>query len=58
MDFITHLPTSRGYNAIYTVVDWLTKLVCLTPCTFGDNFGAGEVAKLFFDWVVCDFGVP
>lgn len=59
MDFITSLPTSGGYNAIYTCVDWLTKLVRLTPCTMGeDSLGAKQVAHLFFDWVIRDFGVP
>lgn len=59
MDFITGLPLSGGYNAIYTVVDRLTKLVRLTPCTMGEAaLTAGEVAHMFFERVVRDFGVP
>lgn len=59
MDFVTHLPESRGFNAIFTCVDRLTKLVRLTPCRYGDAaLSAGEVATLFFDRVVRDFGVP
>ena len=27
MDFVTHLPwTSRGHDAVWVIVDWLTKL--------------------------------
>ena len=58
MDFITGLPPSGGYNAIFTCVDRLTKLVRLTPCTMGDDLSAGETARLFFDRVIRDFGVP
>jgi hypothetical protein len=59
MDFITGLPPVRGANCIYTCVDRLTKLVRLTPCWMGDDIlTAGEVARLFFDRVVRDFGVP
>ena len=59
MDFITHLPEVRGYNCVYTCVDRLTKLVRLTPCRMGEgSLGAGEVARIFFDRVVRDFGVP
>ncbi len=59
MDFITGLPLSGGFNAIYTAVDRLTKLVRLTPCTTGDDsLAAGKVAHMFFERVVRDFGVP
>lgn len=58
MDFITGLPPSGGFNAVYTCVDRFTKLVRLSPCTFGDEFGATEVARIFFDRVIRDFGVP
>ena len=59
MDFITYLPESNGFNAIFTCVKRLTKLVRLTPCRFGDGLlDAKEVARLFFDRVVRDFGVP
>ena len=41
MDFITNLPEcGGGFNAIYTCVDKLTKLVRLTPC----KLGAGELS--------------
>ena len=59
MDFITHLPVSGGCNCIFTCVDRLTKLVRLTSCAYGDAaLTAGECARLFFDRVVRDFGIP
>ena len=34
IDFITDLPESNGYNALYVVVDHdLTKAIVLIPCT-------------------------
>lgn len=60
MDFITAMPMSRdGHNAVLTVVDRLTKLCRLIPCTFGDaNLTGGEVARLFFDHIIRHYGVP
>jgi len=57
MDFITHLPSSGGNDAILTIVDRLTKLVRLTPCRL-EGTGAGACARIFFDRIVRDFGVP
>ena len=57
MDFITHLPkTKNGFDSILTIVDRFSKFVILVPCTIQVN--AAEVAKLFFDKVVCNFGMP
>ena len=48
-----------GYNAIYTVVEKLTKLVKLVPCFVGEGeLSAPATAKLFFDNIVRSFGVP
>ena len=59
MDFVTDLPLSAGYNAIYTCVDKLTKYVRLIPCFVGEGrLDAPAVADLFFDNVVCMFGMP
>ena len=33
MDFITDLPVSKGFDAILTVVDRLTKMAHFVPCT-------------------------
>ena len=53
------LPLDKGCNAILTVVDMLTKLVKLVPCFVGDGeLSAPATAKLFFDNIVCSFGIP
>ena len=47
MDFITNLPACHGYNACFTVVDFMTKRTRLIPCTMGDGLLAGEeVARI------------
>ena len=57
MDFVTKLPkTSKGYTSIFTVVDTLTKRVRLLP-TY-DEASAEDIAKLFFDFIVSQFGLP
>lgn len=57
MDFVTALPiTSRGYSAILVVVDELTKMVRIIPCT--ENVGAKETAELFLRYVFKDHGMP
>ena len=60
MDFITGLPTcGDGFNAILTCVDRLTKFTRLTPYSLGaGELSAAAVAKLFFDSVVRQFGLP
>ena len=56
MDFIVNLPWSEGYNAIYVVVDRLTKHASFIPTTTGlDSEG---FAILFFKHIVCRFGLP
>ena len=57
MDLVTSLPqTAAGYDAVFTVVDRFSKLVKFTPCT--SAIGAAEVAQLFMDQIVCQWGVP
>ena len=59
MDFITDLPTCQGFNAIYTCVDRLTKLVRVCPCKVGENaLTAQATSALFFNQIVWHFGVP
>ena len=60
MDFVTGLPLCGGkYNAIFTCVDRLTKFTRLTPCSLGEGeLSDAHVAKLFFDAVVRQFGLP
>ena len=57
LDFITHLPvTSRGHDAILTIVDRFSKLCILVPCT--TNIDADTTARLFFDHIVCKYSMP
>ena len=53
------LPLDAGCNAIYTCMDKLTKLIKIVPCVVGDSgFSALASVKLFFDYVICIYGVP
>lgn len=56
MDFITHLPLSRGYSVVMVVVDRLTKAAHFGALASG--FTAGKVAKLFIDVVIKLHGFP
>ena len=57
MDFITQIPkTTRGYDAIFVVVDKLTKMVHLMPTT--TQATAAQTAKLYADNVWKLHGVP
>ena len=59
MDFITHLPrTKAGYNALYVVVDWLTKLVHIVPTTDTATAAVVHVAQLILDAVFRIHGLP
>ena len=57
MDFITGLPESQGYDAIYAIVDHaLTKAAVLIPCT--KEIDALGTAELLFKHVFKRFGLP
>ena len=56
MDFITELPASNGKDAILVIVDKLTKFAIFIPTT--TKIGEIETAKLFFDHVWKDYGMP
>ena len=61
MDFIGPLPVCHGYTGLFVAVDKFSKLTCLIPCSFGRGDGgltAPVIASLFFDHVVCHFGIP
>ena len=49
MDFISGLPSSQGYNIIYTYIDKFTNFVGLIPCFKGEGaLSTPECANLFF----------
>ncbi len=56
MDFITHLPLSNSYNAIFTIVDRFSKFVKFIPIK--STFDATQIAQLLFDHWICQFGMP
>ena len=56
MDFVVGLPWSEGYDAIWVVVDKLTKQRHLVPC--GSNEDAEDLADLFLKWVFQLHGLP
>ena len=56
MDFITDLPTSKGYNSLFVVVDRLSKAVIVTPCN--KTIMAEETAQLYLDNVWRCTGLP
>ena len=56
MDFIVNLPWSEGYNAVYVVVDRLTKHASFIPTTTG--LDAVGFANLFVKAIACRFGLP
>ena len=57
MDLVTSLPeTQRGHDAVFSVVDRFSKLVTFVPCVTCST--AIDVAQLFFDHLVCKFGMP
>ena len=56
MDFITGLPLSAGKNAIFVVVDRLSKMAHFIPCT--DEIDSEGTARLFADHVFRLHGLP
>lgn len=57
MDFITELPESTGFNAIFVVVDQgCSKAVVLIPCT--TNADAEQTAQMYATEVWKRFGLP
>lgn len=57
MDFITQLPlTLRGHDAIFVVVDKLTKMVHIMPTT--TSCSARVVAEMYRDHVFVHHGIP
>ena len=47
MDFITDLPVSLGYDALFVVVDRFSKATIISPCN--KTITADETAKLYLE---------
>jgi hypothetical protein len=56
MDFIVNLPWSDHFNAIFVVVDRLTKHASFIPTTTG--LTAEEFGELYVKHIGCRFGLP
>ena len=58
MDFISGVPSSQGYNTIYTCICKFTKFVHLIPCFKGEGaLSVPECANRFFSNIVRLFGI-
>ena len=56
MDLITHLPTSEGFDSVFTIVDRFPKYVTFIPCKATST--APDLARMFYDHILCKFGMP
>ena len=57
MDFITGLRRTRsGYDLIWVVVDWLTKVAHFIPVK--TTYSSAKLAKIYMTRTVCLHGVP
>ena len=55
MDFMTHLPESKGFDSIMAVVDRVSKMAHFVPMQ--DIAMAQEVGRLYFNKVVKHYGM-
>ena len=56
MDFIVGLPrTQRGYDSIWVIVDWLTKVAHFIPVK--TTYNGPRLAQLYMEKIVCLHGV-
>ncbi|KAI3729491.1 hypothetical protein L6452_18151 [Arctium lappa] len=57
VDFVTKFPrTSKGYDAIWVIIDGLTKSVHFLPIK--ETYNMERLAKLYIDEIVVHHGVP
>ena len=57
MDFISGLPrTSSGYDAIWVIVDRLTKISHFLPIK--KTYSTDRLARLYVNQIVCLHGIP
>ena len=58
IDFVTNLLIAADCNAVFTCIDKFIKYIYLTACFVGKRqLSAAECARLFFDIIMCMFGV-
>ena len=57
MDLVTHLPTTDyGHDAIYTVIDRLSKFTYFIPCKH--TVSTADLAYLILANMVVHYGIP
>ena len=57
MDFLIHFPrTSRGHEAVWVIVDWLTNSACFLVMQM--SFTLEEFCRLYIQKIVWLHGVP
>ena len=57
MDFIVGLPcTQSGYDSIWVIVDWLTKVAHFIPVK--TTYTGAKLVELYMQRIVCLHGVP
>ena len=56
MDLITNLPTSKGLNSVFTIIDRFYKYVTFIPCKA--TCTAPDLAIMFYDHILYKFGMP
>ena len=56
MDFITYLPSSEGFDLIFTIVDRFPK--CVTFISNKVTCTALDLARRFYKQISCKFGMP
>jgi len=57
MDFMMGLPkTSKGYDSIWVIVDWLTKSTHFLPMK--TTYSTTQYAKLYLEKIISLHGVP
>ena len=57
MDFVTHLPrTSRGHDAVWVIVDWLTKSAHFLAVQM--TFTMEAFCRLYIQEIIRLHGVP
>ena len=56
MDLITHLPTSEGFDSVFTIMDRFSKYITFIPCKA--TCTAPDLARVFYDHIVSKFGMP
>jgi hypothetical protein len=56
MDLVTDLPTSNGFDSIFSVVDHFSRWVIFIPCN--KTCSSEDLAKLFVRDVIAQHGIP